>query len=50
VDRLAGYLEAHAAFMTEDFSFDSFVLYSSRLGRNGAIYTPEANYPLESAF
>ena len=50
VDRLAAYLGAHAAFITEDFSVDSFVLYSSRLGRNGAIYTPEANYPLESAF
>lgn len=47
VGRLAGYLEANAAFMTEDFPVDSFVLYSSRSGRNGAIYTPEASYALD---
>ena len=47
VDRLVGYLETNAAFMTEDFPVDSFVLYSSRLGRNGAIYTPGASYALD---
>ena len=49
VHRLVGYLEANAAFMTEEFPIGAFVLYSSRLGRNGAIYRPEANYPLEAA-
>jgi 2'-5' RNA ligase len=49
VDRLVGYLEANAAFMTEEFSIGAFVLYSSRLSRNGATYTPKATYPLDSA-
>ena len=31
----------------ETFRVGEFVLYSSRLGRNGPLYTPEARYPLD---
>lgn len=48
-DRLVGYLEANAAFMTQEFSVDEFVLYSSHFGRNGATYIREAAYPLDSS-
>ena len=48
-DRLVDYLEAHAGFFTPEFSVSEFLLYSSHLGRNGATYTVEANYPLDFA-
>jgi 2'-5' RNA ligase len=47
--RLLGYLEAHSLFYAEAFEVRNFVLYSSFLSHNGAIYTPEAVYPLQSA-
>lgn len=47
-DRLVAYLQANAAFMTREFPIEEFVLYSSRLGRGGAIYTREAGYPLDA--
>lgn len=48
VDNLAGYLRAHAAFKSETFSLSEFTLYSSSLGRAGAVYIPEARYALVS--
>ena len=48
-DKLAGYLQANASFKSEAFSLNEFTLYSSRLGRAGAVYAPEARYSLISA-
>jgi 2'-5' RNA ligase len=43
------FLADHALFRIDPFPVDSFVLFSSFLSRNGAIYTPEAEYPLVGA-
>lgn len=48
-DKLQAYLSAHALFRSEPFAVDSFTLYSSFLSSSGAIYRPEASYPLEPA-
>jgi 2'-5' RNA ligase len=47
--QLGPYLADHALFRVEPFEVERFVLFSSFLSRNGAIYTPEAEYPLEGA-
>jgi 2'-5' RNA ligase len=44
--RLHDHLAHHAGFRTEAFAVHEFVLYSSLLTPAGAIYTPEAAYPL----
>ena len=52
--RLHDFLARHAAFRAAPFTAHEFVLYSSLLAQTGAIYTPEAAYPLapggEAAF
>ncbi|MBO6782645.1 MAG: RNA 2',3'-cyclic phosphodiesterase [Alphaproteobacteria bacterium] len=50
VARVAPFLEEHAAFAAPAFRPDSFVLYSSTLGRSGPAYMPEVEYPLAGAF
>ena len=47
--QLGPYLADHALFRAGPFPVDRFVLFSSFLSRNGAIYTPEAEYPLKGA-
>lgn len=47
--RLADYLAGHAAFASERFAVDSFALFSSFLGHEGAIHTIESSYPLRPA-
>ena len=44
---LHGYLSDHALFRTPHFEVESFTLFSSFLSAGGAIYRPEAEYPLE---
>ena len=44
--RIAGFLADHGGFGAPAFPVGSFALYSSTLGRGGAIYTREADYPL----
>lgn len=44
--RLHDHLAQHATFRAEAFEVREFVLYSSVLAPTGAIYTPEAAYPL----
>jgi len=44
--RLHDHLAHHAGFRAESFEVCEFVLYSSLLTQAGAIYTPEAAYPL----
>lgn len=40
------WLAANAMFRAVPFQVDRFILFSSHLGRNGAIYTPEVEFPL----
>lgn len=49
VSRIGAFLGAHGLFRLEPFRVEGFVLYSSFLSRSGAIYTPEAHYPLRAA-
>lgn len=46
--QLEEFVAGHANFKTPSFRIDKFVLYSSFLSSSGAIYTPEADYPLTS--
>lgn len=46
LDRLAGFLQAHNLFRTEPVLVEHFVLFSSRLGKEQAVYTPEVEYAL----
>lgn len=43
---LAQFMASHGTFRAGPWIADHFTLYSSRTGRNGAIYTEEASYPL----
>ena len=43
---VSGWLAANALFRAAPFVVERFVLFSSHLGRAGAIYTPEAAFPL----
>lgn len=45
--KLGDYLAEYALFRTQPFPVESFILYSSFLSGNGAIYRPEAEYALE---
>ncbi|MGB0631035.1 MAG: RNA 2',3'-cyclic phosphodiesterase [Alphaproteobacteria bacterium] len=45
-NRVLSWLEANGAFFAPPFEVRQFVLYESRLGRNGPAYTPVAEYPL----
>ncbi|MDB5416213.1 MAG: 2,3-cyclic phosphodiesterase [Rubritepida sp.] len=44
--KLAGFVQAHNLFRTEPVMVERFVLYSSRLGKEQAVYTPEVEYSL----
>ena len=48
-EKLERYLAEHALFKAGPFPVEHFTLYSSFLSSSGAIYTPEADYPLEGA-
>lgn len=43
---VSGWLAANTMFKAVPFTVDRFVLFSSHLGRNGSIYTPEVVFPL----
>lgn len=45
--RLPGFLESAAGADLPSWTADSFVLYSSHLGREGASYVAEETYPLD---
>ncbi|MFQ5985365.1 MAG: RNA 2',3'-cyclic phosphodiesterase [Alphaproteobacteria bacterium] len=47
--RVGAFLAQHQPFATEPFTVDAFHLFSSQLGRQGAIYRIEASYALEEA-
>lgn len=44
--RVGRFLEEYGLFLSEPFIVDRFHLYSSVLGKNGAIHTVEESYPL----
>ena len=44
--RIAGFLADHGGFGAPAFPVGSFALYSSTLGRGGALYSREVDYPL----
>ena len=44
--RVDEYVAAHGLFSAGPIAVGAFVLYSSLLSKNGAIYRPEAEYPL----
>lgn len=46
VGRVERFVADNDAFSAPPFPVSSFVLYSSRLGNGGPVYTPEAEYPL----
>jgi RNA 2',3'-cyclic 3'-phosphodiesterase len=46
VGRVMDYLTDHALYASVAFEVDEFLLYSSHLSSDGAIYTPEQSYPL----
>ncbi|MEM7170802.1 MAG: RNA 2',3'-cyclic phosphodiesterase [Pseudomonadota bacterium] len=45
-ERLAAYLTQNALFTSQVFQVSEFCLFSSQLGSEGAVYHPEAHYPL----
>ena len=47
--RLGGFLQAHNAFSTRPFRVETFTLFRSFLGREGAHYEALADYPLRAA-
>ncbi len=46
-DKMQAYLSQNARLRIGPVQFDRFTLFSSVLHRDGSIYTPEADYPLE---
>jgi len=48
-ERLGAYLSAYGGFRHGPVPVDRFTLYSSRLGKAGAIYREEASYALQPA-
>jgi 2'-5' RNA ligase len=46
IDKLAGFVQAHNLFRTAPVRMEHFVLFSSRLGKEMAVYTPEVEYAL----
>ena len=47
--RINSFVSTNAMFTAGPVHVDSFILFSSFLGRNGAIHRPEAVYPLDAA-
>jgi 2'-5' RNA ligase len=45
-NRIEQFVADHAGFRAEPITIDRFTLFSSFLSSSGAIYTPEAEYPL----
>ena len=47
--RLAAYVQAHNLFRSDPVEMTHFTLFSSQLGKEQAVYTPEVEYRLASA-
>lgn len=46
VDKLAGFVQRHNLFRAGPFQIGHFTLFSSLLGKEGSVYTPEVEYAL----
>ena len=46
--KVAGWVQGHNLFRSEKVPVEHFTLFSSRLGKEQAVYAPEAEYPLMS--
>ncbi len=46
IGRLQQFLAGNAFLQSDEFTVDSFHLYSSRLSKKGALHTVESSYPL----
>jgi len=44
--KLAGFVQAHNLFRADPVPVEHFTLFSSQLGKDQAVYTAEAEYPL----
>jgi 2'-5' RNA ligase len=47
--RVAAWVQAHSLFRAEPVTMEHFTLYSSRLGKDFSVYTPEVDYTLAPA-
>jgi 2'-5' RNA ligase len=47
-DKLIGFVQAHNLFRSPVMRVEEFCLYSSKLGKEQAVYVPEVAYPLAS--
>lgn len=45
-DKVIGFVQAHNLFRARPMSVEHFTLFSSRLGKEHSVYTPEAEYEL----
>lgn len=45
-DKLAGFVQAHNLFRAGPIEVEHFTLFSSQLGKEAAVYTPEVEYDL----
>ena len=45
--RLAAFVQQHNLFRAEPVTVEHFTLFSSRLGKEQAVYMPEVEYPLD---
>ncbi|GAC1345495.1 MAG: RNA 2',3'-cyclic phosphodiesterase [Acetobacteraceae bacterium] len=46
--KIAGWVQSHNLFRSEPVEVEHFTLFSSRLGKEQAVYAPEVEYPLMS--
>ncbi len=46
-DKLAEFVQSHNLFRAEPVAISHFALFSSRLGKQAAVYTAEIEYPLQ---
>ena len=44
--KVAGFVQTHNLFRSDPVAVEHFTLFSSQLGKDQAVYTPEAEYPL----
>ena len=46
--KVAAWVQGHNLFRSEPVEVDHFTLFSSRLGKEQAVYAPEVEYPLQA--
>jgi 2'-5' RNA ligase len=44
--KVAAFMQSHNLFRSDPVTVEHFTLFSSRLGKDQAVYTPEVEYPL----